>query len=165
MAALLLYSRFGYNSGMETSGPGERGEKMLFGRVSLARALQVLTFLVMGSIGAGTCILLTALLERFTALPPLLIVTIAFILATALSFVLQKFVTFRERRLSSAPGQFLAYFLFATLNLAINDLIVWGELSAGLRSLVIAQAVSSLLIAVYSFFVYRYGIFKAGRAA
>jgi putative flippase GtrA len=85
--------------------------------------------------------------------------TIAFGCAFFVSFFLQKFITFIEHSKDRMGNQLVYYFLFALLNAGINAIIMYVEVDIiGLHYLV-AQFISSAIIAFYSYFVYKRYIF------
>jgi len=114
-----------------------------------------------GAAAAAVNLGLTALLAWLEVLPYLATVSLAFIVATLVSFLLQKHVTFRgEHRLRTSHQMFLFYAV-VLVNLIINDAIVYVLYEQlAVRVLVLDQALASVLIAVYSFFLYRHGVFK-----
>ena len=90
--------------------------------------------------------------------------TVAFGCAFFVSFFLQKFVTFIEHSKDRIGNQLVYYFLFALLNAGINAMIMYFEVDIiGLHYLV-AQFISSGIIAFYSYFVYKKYIFKVGES-
>jgi len=110
-----------------------------------------------GVVNLGT----TALLAHYTGLHYLTIVSIAFLFAVVASFGLQKFFTFRDHHLSPAPRQLAVFALVASVNLVINGFFVFLLVHVtGTDLLVLDQAIAALGIACYSFFLFRYGIFR-----
>ena len=91
----------------------------------------------------------------------LLVVTLAFIMALFVSFTLQKFLTFSDKKISEAHKQFLTFALIGVANLLINDLLVYIQINVfRLRSLIVVEAFASILIAIYSYFIYKLYVFK-----
>lgn len=118
-------------------------------------------FLAAGALGAAINIGLTAFLAAYTTLHYVVIVSTAFAIATIASFFLQKFVTFKERTVIGSGGQLAQFVLLALINVCVNDAIVYGLVHVwGVSWLVLFEAIASVVIAVYSFFLYRYGIFR-----
>jgi putative flippase GtrA len=88
--------------------------------------------------------------------------TFSFLVAFWVSYLLQKYWTFRDKTEDTGHRQKSLYFLVALINLAINTVLmyffvdivhIWGEH-------MVAQILTSALIAIESFFVYKIFIFK-----
>lgn len=121
----------------------------------------IVRYIISGALAAATNLSITALLATYTKMHYLIVVSIAFAVSVGVSFSLQKLFTFREKGISSAPKQFASFIIVASANLAVNDLLVYFfVMVTGTRLLVLDQAIASLIIACYSFFLYRYGIFR-----
>lgn len=87
----------------------------------------------------------------------------AFILAFFLGFSLHKFWTFKNKDITILHKQLGVYFTVTLANLGVNTLLIFSFVDFLKINYLIAQIVSSLLIALYSFFLYQYFIFKKGR--
>ena len=86
----------------------------------------------------------------------LLATTLAFIVTVIVSFLLQKFWTFKERSGYRLHTQFAGYILLALVNICVNAALMYLFVSqAGIQYL-LAQILSSGTIAVYGFFIYRF---------
>lgn len=87
---------------------------------------------------------------------------IAVAVAFFVSFVLQKFWTFAEKSIHLVKKQLAMYFVVGVVNLGINTLMMHGlvEYVLGKKHYMIAQIITSGLIAVMSFFVYQHLIFR-----
>lgn len=121
----------------------------------------IVRYVISGTLATATNLGITALLAGYTRMHYLVIVSIAFVISVVVSFSLQKFFTFHEHSLSSAPKQLLSFIAVASINLLINDFFVYLLVKVtGVGMLVLDQAIASLVIACYSFFLYRYGIFR-----
>lgn len=85
---------------------------------------------------------------------------IAFCLSLAVSFLMQKHITFREPSTERTKKQFLYYFTISVFNLSLNAIFMYILVDfLGLYYL-LSQIVSSGIIAIESFFVYSILIFK-----
>ncbi len=84
-----------------------------------------------------------------------------FIFALFVGFLLQKFWTFRELSLNKVNTQFILYGTLALCNLAINTVIVYVLVEHFNTYHLIAQTVGAGLVAIISFFVYKFYIFRA----
>jgi len=79
----------------------------------------------------------------------------AFLLAFVVSFVLQKFWTFKDTSTEKASLQALYYFGILLINLALNTILVFVMVEKGGFPPFFAQVLASLIIACESFFLYR----------
>ena len=87
-----------------------------------------------------------------------------------LSFTLQKFWTFQNMDRSKTGMQFVTYVCVGTTNIFLNGIIVYVLVEIALRAfesnmselgyVLSAQVIASALIALISYFIYRYFVFK-----
>lgn len=85
---------------------------------------------------------------------------LAFLISIVVSFILQKFWTFKNSSREDMHQQALTYISVAVLNLVINTSLVFIFVEyAGLHYL-LGQFLSSGFIALESFFIYHFIIFK-----
>lgn len=85
---------------------------------------------------------------------------LAFLISIAVSFTLQKFWTFENTSRENMHKQAVAYFILASINLVLNTSMVFVLVEyVGLHYLA-GQFISSGLIALSSFFIYHFIIFK-----
>ncbi len=127
----------------------------------LTKTALLARYLFAGVTATATNLALTFLLERFTSLHYLVVVSLAVLAAVVVSFTLQKYVTFSGAHHSQTRTQFGLFAAFALFNLCVNDVLVYLIFSvAGLHMLVVAEALAAVIVAGYSFFLYRHGIFK-----
>ena len=104
----------------------------------------------------ATYILFTRALEWWY----LLASTVSFVLTVIVSFLLQKFFTFRHRELSSVSRQFGFFGVLSLCNLGLNTLYMFLFVDILQLPDFYAQVLAIGLIAVSSFFLYRQFIFK-----
>jgi putative flippase GtrA len=108
-----------------------------------------------GATSAAVNLSLTWGLERI-GMHYIAVVTVAFACSVIVSFVLQKFFTFGNRGTSGTHRQFALFTVIAGINLAANDGLVYVQYDLlRFKHLVVAQAVASAIIAVYSYFMYQ----------
>jgi glycosyltransferase involved in cell wall biosynthesis/putative flippase GtrA len=120
-------------------------------------------YVISGLIATAINLGITALLAASTSFPDLSIVTIAFLSATFVSFLLQKTFTFHGTHTVRTHTQVLLFYMAAAVNLVVNDVVVYALVHfIGISLLVLDQAIASVLVAAYSFFLYRHGIFSHG---
>lgn len=102
------------------------------------------------------------ILVRFFGFHYLLSATIAFIIAFIVSFLLQKYWTFGnfERQRGVVQKQLSTFFLIALINLGLNTTLMYFFVGMCGFWYMFAQFLSSGLIALSSFFLYKIFVFK-----
>ncbi len=133
-------------------------------------------YFVSGAAAAFVDLGLLFMLTEYGGLHYLFSVIGAFVVAFVVSFVLQKFWTFRDHSTEGIHGQLAMYLVIALINLGLNTLLVYvfadmvalhmlhfAKVTAPIY--LSAQALASILLAVESFFVSRYIIFRKGNHA
>lgn len=97
----------------------------------------------------------------------LLSATVAFIFALVVSFLMQKFWTFRNKERSGGVMAFQGslYVTIALVNLGLNALLMYFFVDVVGLWYLLSQVISAILIAFSSFFVYRHFIFKPALAS
>lgn len=131
-------------------------------------------YLASGCIGAATDLLLLIAFTEVIGLHYMVSVVLAFIITFFVSFTLHKFWTFRDGSFDGIHGQAFLYFALATFNLVLNSLLVYffAEIVAlrmlGFQEVIapiylLAQALASIILALESFFMSKYVIFKNGK--
>ncbi len=125
------------------------------------RIMRVVRFVCAGAAATGANLGVFFVSVRFLGIWYVAASVIAFLAAFAISFVLQKFWTFKDARTARLPHQALRYFCVVSLNTVLNALIVYGMVEYGSIPGILAQAIASLLIAFESFFIYRRYVFVA----
>ena len=92
----------------------------------------------------------------------LLVVTGAFIVALIVSFSMQKFLTFTDADPTKTGKQFSIFFIVALCNLGAHDGIAYILYTYGhVHGLIMIQAIASVVVAIYSFFLYKHIVFKS----
>ncbi len=86
----------------------------------------------------------------------------AFTLAFIVSFLLQKFWAFRDTRTQAMHGQLFSYLGVLVVNMILNTWFIYYLVEHGNQHYVIAQIISGAVIALWSFFIYRFVIFRLG---
>lgn len=161
---------FLYNA--ESGSVGYRGGKFLARRWynlklrfrSLYANRQIIVrYLVSGGTAAFTDIGLLYVLTKFVGLWYLASAVLAFIVAFGVSFTLQKFWTFQDKDLQAVKRQAGLYFLAAIVNLCLNTLLVYLMTDFLGIFYVISQVIAAGLVAIWSFFVYKYYVFGVNK--
>ena len=121
--------------------------------------LLVMRFLLAGGVGVATNLSVLFVLTEYAGLYYLVSVAAAFWCSFVVSFVLQKFWTFQDVSTTQVRRQALLYISVAAVNFCINVALMYVFVDKFHLWYVAAQALASLLIAILSFFIYRYTIF------
>lgn len=118
-------------------------------------------FIISGLTGAAVHFLILISCKEVLHLSVLLSTTIAFIIASVVSFLLQKLWAFKNYEKGSAiPLQIFRYLLVATLNVGVNALLMHLLVNIFGVHYIISQIITSGLIAIESFILYRMFVFK-----
>lgn len=86
--------------------------------------------------------------------------SLAFILSFLLSFALQKFWTFRNKKYRNIPRQLVLYLLNALLGLSLNVYLIQLLVNSWGIWYLLAQVIISLFLALLNFLVYNFIIFR-----
>jgi putative flippase GtrA len=84
---------------------------------------------------------------------------VAFLGGAVVSFLLQKFFTFSNHHLGGVKRQFILHMALLSCNLLANIALVYFFVDIVSLKEIIAQALASAIIAIWSFFIYRNRIF------
>ncbi len=122
-------------------------------RASVAR---VLRFVASGGCAAIVNIALLYVLTDFAGVWYLISSAIAFIVSFLVSFSLQKFWAFRNKRLEGSHVQMSQHLSIALFNLVLNLAIIYTLVEFAGFHYIPGQIVASIIIAFESFFVFRW---------
>lgn len=136
--------------------------RLRFGKIETVR--QLIKFLISGLTVALVNFSALYFFTEFIKIWYLFSVVLAFILAFAVSFTLQKLWTFKDRRLEKVNFQLLSYLGVTLMNLLINVAVVYLLVEKLGFWYMLAQFVVDGLIAVDSFIIYKFVIFKKSSA-
>ncbi|MEK7606204.1 MAG: GtrA family protein [Patescibacteria group bacterium] len=117
-------------------------------------------FLVSGGTAAGLLLGILFVLHEIAGLWYVLASTIAFGIAVIASFLLQKFWTFRDNSRHMVHRQFVLFVLLALFNMGANALLIYTFTDIFHVWYIFSQIAASLIVAVWSFFIYRHYIFS-----
>ncbi len=123
----------------------------------------VIKYLTSGGTAAATDLILLFLLTDILNLWYIISASLSFIVAFFISFFLQKFWTFRDRTRDKIKQQMGLYFFIGVVNLIINGLGMYVLVDFFNIMYIFAQVIAGAFIAVVSFLIYRYVIFKKGK--
>lgn len=85
---------------------------------------------------------------------------LAFLLALCVSFTLQKFWTFEDKKREDVPKQASLYGMFAVINLGFNVIALYLLVQVAGLWYMFAQVLVSAAVAVWSFLLYKFIIFR-----
>jgi putative flippase GtrA len=85
---------------------------------------------------------------------------IGFICGVMVSFILQKYVTFKNTRTDTMRYQMTVYAALALFNVGMNALILYGLVDMLAVHEFVAEFISNGTVAIWSFFIYKYVTFK-----
>ena len=123
------------------------------------RHRQIIKYLIAGGTSTSADILIYSLLIYFANLWYVASSVISFTIAFWISFGLQKFWTFRDKNTKKIMKQTYLYFFVAIVNLGISTLLIYIFVDYIHIHKFISKIISNAMIAVESFFIYRYFIF------
>ena len=121
---------------------------------------KVLRFITSGGTAAAVHFAVLILLVEVFAVYAVTSSVIAFLVAFAFSFILQKLWTFRNFNREAAGRQAVIYFAIAGTNFFINAGLMFLFIEYLALPYLIAQVLTSGLIAIESYFLYQHVVFK-----
>lgn len=117
-------------------------------------------YIISGGSAALTNVALLFLFTDIFHIYYLLSATLSYLISFFVSFYLQKYWTFGDGNRDKLYGQMSLYFIVAMANLLVNDILMYIFVDwLGIHHL-ISQILTSGLIAVYSFILYKILVFK-----
>ena len=121
---------------------------------------KILRFLISGGFATGVDFFFLYAFTEWAGFYYLVSVVLAFLISVAVSFTLQKFWTFQNDSKEHMHKQAVVYFVVATFNLCFNTFMVFVFVEYAGFYYLVGQFFSSALIALSSFFIYHFVIFK-----
>ena len=128
------------------------------------RHAMVIRYLIAGGTAASVDISILYLATEVFGVWYLSSAVFAFTMAFIVSFLLQKFWAFRDRRVEGMHGQLLSYLFVLILNMILNTAFIYFLVENGNQHYIISQIISGAVIALWSFFIYRFIIFREGQS-
>lgn len=117
-------------------------------------------YIISGGTAAGVDLVLLYILTDIVGLWYLLSAILAFIAAYFVSFYLQKFWTFRDNSRQRIYQQMTLYLIVGLTNLSINTFGMYILVDKLKVMYILAQIIMGALIAISSFLIYKFIIFK-----
>lgn len=123
------------------------------------RHRQIIKFLISGGTSTSIDIFVFTVLTYWVGLWYITSSISSFIIAFFVSFLLQKFWTFRDKNTEKLMRQTYLYFFAAIANLGISTLLIYLFVDYVHIHKFLSKIFANILIAAESFFVYRHFIF------
>ena len=117
-------------------------------------------YIIAGGTAAATNLAILIFMTDVLNIYYLISTTVAFIIAYFVSFYLQKFWTFRDNSRDQIVKQMSVYFMVGVVNLGINDGGMYVLVDKVKLHHIPSQIIMGALIAIGSFMIYRFIIFK-----
>lgn len=124
------------------------------------RVFLLIRYLFAGSLSFVSNIGLLFILVTYLSWWYLAASVVAFVISVIISFLAQKYITFRDKSTDRIPNQMFQYILIALFNVIANTVMVFILVDFMHILYLIAQILSAGAIAVWSLFVYRFIIFR-----
>ena len=118
--------------------------------------MKVIRFIIAGGSAFSVNIFFLYIFTEFFGLWYIFSATIAFMLSFLVGFSLNKFWTFAESSADFIHSQMFIYLSVNLINLAINNALLYFMVESFAIWYILAQALTSILIAFESFFVYKW---------
>ncbi len=121
---------------------------------------KILRYFFFGSLGFLTNVAIFFVLIEYAHIWYVLSACISFAISVFVSFYLQSNWTFKGDKVKPIAHQIITFYVLSVVNVLVNGLLVFIFVEKCKTSHLVAVTVSSGLIAIYSFFVYKAFIFK-----
>lgn len=136
-------------------------EKISPSLFSLATRYKIyVKYIFSGGTAVAADLILLALFKEVFVMNYLVAAILAFIIAFGVSFTMQKFWTFSDKKINGMHRQVVIYFVIAVGNLLVNTLLMYVFVDFIHVWYLLSQVIASGLIALTSFFLYRRLVFK-----
>jgi len=117
-------------------------------------------YIISGGLAGGTDLILLFVFTDIFGIWYLSSAVLAFVVAFFVSFFLQKFWTFRDNNREKMFGQMKLYLIVCVINLVVNTAGMYILVDKVKIMYILAQIIMSGFIAISSFIIYRFFIFK-----
>lgn len=125
-----------------------------------AYAAKLIRFFLSGGSAAITNLLVLYICTAKLHIYYVLSSVISFAVSFVVSFTLQKFWTFRDKTMHTLNRQMLKYLTITLINLGVNTLLIYVFVESFHLHYMFAQVMAMMVIAIWSFFIYHFLIFK-----
>lgn len=123
------------------------------------RLFHLLRYLISGGTAATTHVSALFVLVQFAGFHYLMASVFAYILAIGVSFTLQKFWTFQDKLVHDVHMQFGRYITVVLANLILNTFLMYILVSHAGLWYVLAQILTTAVVAVTGYFGYKHFVF------
>ena len=120
---------------------------------------RIIRFIISGGTGSVVNLSVLFVLVHFFSWYPVYASIASFISSFFVSFTLQKLWTYKNYDKSTAGTQMFTFFAIALFNLGLNTLMMYGWIEYSSVHYLAAQIITSGLIAIESFFLYKHFVF------
>lgn len=124
------------------------------------RAFRLIRYLISGGTAATSNVIFLFLLVQYGGVYYLYASILAFVMSIAVSFTLQKFWTFRDGPLYDMHRQFARYLIVIFFGLLLNTALIYFFVEVTDIWYVLAQMLTTAVIAVINYFFYRHFVFR-----
>ena len=125
----------------------------------MKRFHSIFKFVVSGGLSACVNLGMLYLLTEYAHMYYLQSAVLSFVVAFFISFLLQKFWTFKDMRKEVIRQQMILFLILSLINLLINTLLIYVFVEYMHLWYVAAAVVSGVLLAISNFFTYKHVIF------
>lgn len=126
----------------------------------ISRYFLLARFVVSGGLAASVSLFVLYILTDLFGIWYLASSVASFTLGFIVSFLLQKLWTFKDNNLENNERQIFFYFLVTLFNLAVNTGLLYVLVDKLQIHYIISQICAGILVASYSFFLYKRLIFR-----
>lgn len=123
-------------------------------------SIEVIRFIISGGTAAITELTLLYIFTEFFGVWYIYSAAIAFLFSFCVSFTLQKLWTFKDKNTNKTHKQATFYLLISVINLFVNIVAIYILVEVFGVWYMLAKVLISGTIAIYSFLIYKFIIFK-----
>ncbi len=134
--------------------------RMLVMSKSMPKYIQIIRYIFAGGFATASNLVILFIGVKYFKLWYLTSAIIAFCCAVIISYLLQKFWTFKNYSTQNMYKQFLSFFLFALIMLGVNTLLMYVFVALIGFQYLLAQAFISLIIACINYVYFNKIIFN-----
>jgi len=120
----------------------------------------IIRFIISGCIATVVNLAILYVLTDIFGIWYLISAVVSFLAAFFVSFSLQKFWTFGDRDTNQLHLQAVKYFIFSSINLVLNTIMIYIFTDFFGIWYILSQIFTAAIIAIESFIIYRFVIFK-----
>lgn len=126
----------------------------------MEKLFKIIKYVISGGTAAVIDLFFLYFFVEHSSMTYLSAAVIAFLIAFCASFTLQKFWTFKDSSVEKVHKQATVYLIVSLANLGLNTFLIYVFVEYSHLHYFISQILAGALLAVSSFFVYSFFIFK-----